>query len=101
VKSEALRHLGIAAHGAGRLEVARQRLEESMRLRCEIGLLPGAAANMVGLAYIAVAQQRNDDALALLDEASAIAEASQAHRILQQINEARAELSDQHTHRPA
>jgi tetratricopeptide (TPR) repeat protein len=99
--AEASRHLGIAAHGAGRLEVARQYLEESTRLRREIGLLPGAAANMVGLAYIAAAQQRSDDALALLDEASAIAMASQAHRILQQVNEARAELSDQRTDRPA
>jgi hypothetical protein len=55
----------------------------------------------VGLAYIAAAQQRSDDAQALLDEASAIAEASQAHRILQQVNQARAELSDQHSDRPA
>ena len=101
VQSEALRHLGIAAHGAGRLEVARQRLEESTRLRREIGLLPGAAANMVGLAYIAAAQQRSNDALALLDEASAIAGASQAHRILRQVSQARAELSDQHTRPPA
>jgi tetratricopeptide (TPR) repeat protein len=99
--SEALRHLGIAAHGAGRLEAARQHLEESTRLRREIGLLPGAAANMVGLAYIAAAQERGDDALALLDEAGAIAGASQAHRILEQVNEARAELSDQHIPRPA
>jgi tetratricopeptide (TPR) repeat protein len=99
--SEALRHLGIAAHRAGRLEVARQRLEESTQLRREIGLLPGAAANMVGLAYIAAAQERSDDALALLDEASAMARASQAHRIVQQASQARAELSDQHTHRPA
>ncbi len=99
--SEALRHLGIAEHGAGRLEMARQHLEESTRLRREIGLLPGAAANMVGLAYIAAAQERRDDALALLDEASAIAVASEAHRIFQQVNEARAELSDQHTRGPA
>jgi len=90
-----------AAHGTGRLEVARSWLEESTRLRREIGLLAGAAANMVGLAYIAAAQERNDDALALLDEASAIATTSQAHRILQQVNEARAQLSVQHTHRPA
>jgi len=101
VQAEALRHLGIAAHGTGQLEVARQRLEESTRLRREIGLVPGVAANMVGLAYIAAAQQRTDDALALLDEASEIAEASQAHRIVRQVNEARAELPDQHTHRPA
>jgi len=92
VQAEALRHLGIAAHGTGQLELARQRLEESTRLRREIGLLPGAAANMVGLAYIAAAQQRRDDALALLDEASAIAKTSQAHRILRQVSEARAEI---------
>ena len=48
VQAEALRHLGIAAHGTGQLEVARQRLEESTRLRREIGLAPGVAANMVG-----------------------------------------------------
>ena len=101
VQAEALRHLGIAAHGTGQLEVARQRLEESTRLRREIGLLPGAAANLVGLAYIASAQQRSADAQALLDEACAIAEASQAHRILRQVSQAHAELSDQHTRRPA
>jgi hypothetical protein len=55
--------------------------------------LAGAAANMVGLAYIAAAQDRGQDALALLDEAGAIAEASQAHRVLEQVNEARAGLA--------
>ena len=93
VMSEALRHLGIAAHAAGRLDLARQRLEESTRLRREAGLQPGAAANMVGLAYIAAAQGRRDDALALLAEAGAIAEASGARRILRQAGEARAELA--------
>jgi len=101
VMAEALRHLGIAAHSTGRLEAARQRLEESTRLRREIGLLPGAAANMIGLAYIAGAQERNDDVLTLLDEASTIAKTCHAHRILAHVNEARAELSDQHTHPPA
>ena len=95
VMAEVLRHLGIAAHAAQRLETARQHLEESTRLRREIGQSAGAAANMVGLAYIAAAQHRGDDALALLDEASAIAEASHAHRILRQADQARAELSDQ------
>src|SRR5450755_1707084 len=51
--SEALRHLGIAEHRAGRLDTARERLEESLQLRREIGLMPGVAANLVGLAYIA------------------------------------------------
>ncbi|HEX7164975.1 MAG TPA: tetratricopeptide repeat protein, partial [Trebonia sp.] len=95
VMSEALRHLGIAAYRNGDLETARQRLEEATRLRRETGHLPAAAANMIGLAYIAAAQERGSDALALLDEADAIARAGQTHRIVQQVSEARAELSDQ------
>ncbi|HEY7429314.1 MAG TPA: hypothetical protein VH641_01135 [Streptosporangiaceae bacterium] len=90
--SEALRHLGIAAHAAGQLDVARQRLAESTRLRREAGLLPGVAANLIGLAYIAAAQGHSDDAAALLDEAGEIARARDARRILQSVDEARAEL---------
>jgi hypothetical protein len=45
---------------------ALQHLEESTRLRRETGQRAGAAANMVGLAYIAAAQHHSDDALALL-----------------------------------
>ena len=88
--SEVLRHLGIHAHAAGRLDAARERLEESTRLRREAGLMPGVAANLVGLAYIAAGQGRRDDALALLDEAGAIAEAHGADRIVGQVADARA-----------
>jgi hypothetical protein len=87
--SEALRHLGIQAHATGRMDLARRRLEASALLRRELGLLPGVAANLIGLAYIAAAEGRRDDALALLDEAGAIAGAHQAPRILQQVSEAR------------
>jgi tetratricopeptide (TPR) repeat protein len=87
--AEALRHLGIHAHATGRMDLARQRLEESTRLRRELGQQPGAAANLVGLAYIAAAGERRDDALALLDEAAAIAADHQTPRILQQVAEAR------------
>jgi tetratricopeptide (TPR) repeat protein len=90
--SYALRHLGIAEHAAGRLDAARERLEESVRLRREIGFLPGVAANLVGLTYIAAGQGRRDDALALIEEARAIAEASGARGILRQVEEARAHL---------
>ena len=90
--SEALRHLGIAEHRAGHLDGARERLEESTRLRREIGLTAGVAANLVGQAYIAAADDRRDDALALLAEAAAIAEAAGAHRITRQVDEARAHL---------
>ncbi|GII85666.1 hypothetical protein Ssi03_36560 [Sphaerisporangium siamense] len=91
-QAEALRHLGIADHSAGRLDAARERLEEAARLRGEIGLLAGVAADQVGLIYIAAAQDRRDDALALADEAYATAEACGAQRILSQITEARSQI---------
>jgi hypothetical protein len=90
--SEALRHLGIAEHAAGRLEAARRHLEESTRLRREIGAWPGVASNLVGLIYIAAGQDRRDDALKLAAEARAIAEASGATVLLRQIEEASAQL---------
>jgi len=91
--AEALRHLGIAAHRAGQLDLARQHLEESTRLRREAGSMPGVAANMVGLIYIALAQGRREDAQALAGEAQAIAEASGARTIARQVTEARRQLS--------
>jgi hypothetical protein len=77
---------------AGRLDEARERLEASSRLRREVGALTGVAANMVGLAYIAAAQDRRADALAALDEAHAIAQAYGAYAIVRQIEQARTEL---------
>ena len=93
VMSDALRHLGVAEHAAGRLDAARERLEESVQVRREIGLMPGVAANLVGLIYIAAGQGRRDDALALAAEAAAIAEASGAHAILRQVEEARSHVT--------
>jgi hypothetical protein len=90
--SYVLRHLGIAEHAAGRLNAARERLEESLRLRREIGFLPGVAANLVGLAYIAAAQGRRDDAVAMVEEAGTIAEANGALGIVRQVEEARSSL---------
>jgi hypothetical protein len=90
--SYVLRHLGIAEHAAGRLDAARRLLEESTRLRREFGLLPGVAANLVGLIYIAVAQGRRDEAAAMVTEAAEIAAAGGAHAIARQVEEARAVL---------
>jgi hypothetical protein len=81
--AEALRHLGIAEHAAGRLDA---------RLRREIGVWPGVASNMVGLIYIAAGQDRREDGLALAEEARAIAEANGAPGLLRQIDEARARV---------
>jgi hypothetical protein len=78
------------------LAVARGRLMHTrILLRRETGQLPGAAANMVGLAYIAAAAGRSSDVPALLDEADGIARAAGAHRIAQQVSDARAALTDQ------
>ncbi|WP_245923390.1 tetratricopeptide repeat protein [Paractinoplanes atraurantiacus] len=91
-QGEALRHLGIAAHAAGRLDEARERLEESTRLRREIGAFAGVAANMVGLAYIAAAQGRRADAVAILEEGRALAEKNGAGAIVRQLDQARTEM---------
>ncbi|MFI6316587.1 hypothetical protein ACIBG8_03665 [Nonomuraea sp. NPDC050556] len=86
---EVLRHLGIADHAAGRLDSAREHLEASVRLCRELGLPAAVAANQVGLIYIAAAQGRRDDAVALAAEAYATAEGCGAGRIVRQIVEAR------------
>jgi tetratricopeptide (TPR) repeat protein len=92
--SYVLRHLGIADHAAGLLDAARGLLEESSRLRRGAGFLPGVAANLVGLAYIAAAQDRHSDARNLLDEATQLAEESGAPGILRSIDEARTQLGE-------
>ncbi|KUN75994.1 hypothetical protein AQJ66_35180 [Streptomyces bungoensis] len=95
--SYALRHLGFADHMAGRLAEARERFEESTRLRRELGFRPGVAANLIGLAHLAAQQDRRDDAAALLTEAAALAESSGAHGVLRWVAGARAELGLPHT----
>lgn len=87
--SYALCHLGIAEHRAGRTGATRDRLEESLRLRREIGFAPGVAANLVGLAYVAADEGRRDDARALLDEAQQVAEAAGAHAVAASVDQAR------------
>ena len=53
--------------------------------------MAGVVANMVGLIYIAAADGRRGDALALAAEAAEIAEASGARAIARQIEEARSQ----------
>ena len=92
-----LRHLGIAAHRAGRLAEARDRLEESTALRRALGFEPGVAANLVGLAYLTAAESRPRDGRALLDEAEALAENSGAHGVLPSVRAARTALGESAT----
>lgn len=89
-QSYVLRHLGIAEHSAGRLEAARHLLEESTRLRRKLGFLAGVAANLVGLGYIAAAQDRRAEAMEMLREAADLAEGSGASSITRQVDDARA-----------
>ncbi|OQR61546.1 hypothetical protein B6E66_24515 [Streptomyces maremycinicus] len=90
--SYALRHLGFADHMAGRLDEARARLEESTRLRRELGFLPGVAANLIGLAHLAAQQERRQDAAALIEEAAELARRTGSHGVLRWVAGAREEL---------
>ncbi|WP_405815947.1 tetratricopeptide repeat protein [Streptomyces sp. NBC_01390] len=90
--SYVLRHLGFADHMARRLDEARARFEESTRLRRELGFLPGVAANLIGLAYVAAQQERRDDAAALLKEATELAASTDSHGVLRWVAGAREEL---------
>ncbi|MET0425117.1 MAG: tetratricopeptide repeat protein [Actinoplanes sp.] len=92
VLSYALRHLGVAEHVAGRLDAARGYLEESTRLRREIGFPAGVAANLVGLIYLAAARNDLDLAAGLADEAHELAEQAGATAIVRQVAEARGVL---------
>jgi tetratricopeptide (TPR) repeat protein len=90
--SYAVRHLGFADMAAGRLGAARQHLEESVRLRREIGFMPGVAAGLLALAELASQGGDRDQARALLDEAASIAAAAGAHGILRWVDQARKEI---------
>lgn len=90
--SYVLRHLGFADHMAGRLDAARAHFEESTRLRRDLGFLPGVAANLIGLAFLAAQQDRREDAATLLAEAAELAEKSAAHGVLRWVTGAREEL---------
>jgi hypothetical protein len=89
--SYAVRHIGFHAMEQGETDVARERLEESLRLRREVGFRPGIAAALVALAELS-ARSDPERAATLLDEAAAEAEESGARGILRWIDAARAEL---------
>jgi tetratricopeptide (TPR) repeat protein len=89
--SYAVRHLGFADLAEGRFDDARAKLTESLKLRREVGVEPGVAAAILGLAQLADEEGRSGDVPALLDEAEAVARACGANGILRWIDEARAE----------
>ncbi|GIG71110.1 tetratricopeptide repeat protein [Phytomonospora endophytica] len=90
--SYAKRHIAFAAQEAGNLAEAREQLEESTRLRRELGFGAGVAANLLALAFIARDDARTGDARALLDEATAEANAAGADGVKAWIEASRAEF---------
>lgn len=90
-QSYAARHLGFVEWAGGRADAARERLEESVRLRREIGFLPGVAAGVLAPAEHAAVNGRQEEAETLLEEAVATAEASGAHGVLRWADGVRAE----------
>lgn len=91
--SYALRHLAFLDQAAGRSEAARELMAESTALRREVGFLPGVAANLIALGYLAADDGDPERALALVDEATAVAEACGARGILGWAEEARTNLA--------
>ncbi len=88
--SYAVRHLGFVELASGRLESARGLLEQSIRLREEIGFVPGVAAGKLALAELVARSGDRAAAVRLLDEAAALAESSGARGIASWVEQARA-----------
>ena len=93
--SYAVRHLGFVAMNSDRVDDARVKLEESVALRRDIGFPAGEAAGLLALAQLAQSAGRADEARARLAEADELARGCGAHGILDWIERARAELTDQ------
>ncbi|MEV4415628.1 tetratricopeptide repeat protein [Catellatospora sp. NPDC049609] len=87
--SYAVRHLGFADLEAGDRDAGRAKLEESARLRRELGFAPGLAAALLALARLAYEDGRDDEGAALLAEARDTAARSRAHGVLAWIDAAR------------
>ncbi|WP_155374644.1 tetratricopeptide repeat protein [Catellatospora vulcania] len=90
--SYAVRHLGFADLEAGDRAGGRQKLEESARIRQELGFLPGLAAAQLALAQLAYEEDRDEDAAALLTQAREAAARSRAHGVLAWIDAARVRI---------
>lgn len=84
-RSYAVRHLGFADLAAGDAAAARRHLEESVRLRRDLGWAPGVAAGLVALAHLT----GGEEARTLLDEAEELARNSRSFGVLRWIDQAR------------
>ena len=80
--SYSLRHLGISCHMAKNLDAAEHLLQESTRLRRAIGFEAGVAANLVGLAFIALDRGDREQAQIRAQEAERTARGCGAHAVV-------------------
>lgn len=76
--SYALRHIAFARHAADELEGAREDLRESLRLREEIGFIPGMAFAQMALARAETDMGDREAARQLLEQAKGILESLEA-----------------------
>ncbi|TCO57291.1 tetratricopeptide repeat protein [Actinocrispum wychmicini] len=86
IMSYAVRHLAFVARAAGRSDEARAQFEESLRLRREIGFLPGVAA-----ALLALGECVGDTSM--LNEAASVARECGATAVLGWVEQTRAAMS--------
>lgn len=90
--SYAVRHLGFVRKDAGDLEAARDLFEESVRLRSEVGHIPGIAAAKLPLAEVVAQLGDREGALKLLEEARALVAMPGARRVASWLEETRTAL---------
>ncbi|MEU5095430.1 tetratricopeptide repeat protein [Streptomyces sp. NPDC020996] len=87
--SYAIRHFAFADKEGGRFDQARERLNESVTLRREIGFRAGEAAGLVALAYLVAETGDRSAAFHHLDEAESVAESCGAKAVSGWIEQAR------------
>lgn len=90
--SYAVRHIGFAHDAAGRHDEAWEAFTESVALRREEGFQPGVAAGLLTLGEVAAERGRDDEARALLAEATELAERVGALPFLERARAAEAAL---------
>jgi tetratricopeptide (TPR) repeat protein len=91
VMSYVVRHLGFVDVNAEQFDPAHEKFEESVRLRRQIGFLPGVAAGLVALAELAATMADRPTAQRYLEEASTICSETDSKGAMRWISQVREE----------
>jgi len=89
--SYVVRHLGFVDVNAEQFDPAHEKFEESVRLRRQIGFLPGVAAGLVALAELAATMADRPTAQCYLEEASTICSETDSKGAMRWISQVREE----------